>query len=297
MHAVLITAYRDFPALSRLVTRFDPSFFKIYIHVDKRTPISREQIGELRGLGASVVSRYSIRWGSITHLYAIIDLLRQAVHAGGVDYVHLISGQDYPLTGPGEFERRCDGRIFMNLSTLSGESKYIKDRYRYRNLFYFLQTGPRGSGRLHRLMDWPSRLIQSLLGMGRSKFGPFTRLYKGIMWMSFPAAAGAELVSDPAAAAFLRAIRTTYVPEEIFFPTYFLNSHWRESVVDDNLRHVDWTNRNGSIPAFLDESDLQPILSSNALFARKMSSDISGELLDQIDAACFDGTAKGEAAE
>jgi hypothetical protein len=297
MHAVLITAYRDFPALSRLVSRFDPEFFKIFIHIDKRSRISRAQIGELERLGASVVSRYSIRWGSITHLFAIIDLLRSAVDAGGIDYVHLISGQDYPLAGPAEFNRRCHGCIFMNFSPLSDESQYIKDRYWLRNFFYFLQAGLRGGGTLHRILDWPSRFFQKRLGLRRSRFGPFSTIYKGIMWMSFPAAAAAELIENPAAAAFLQAIRTTYLPEEIFFQTYFLNSHWRQSVENDDLRYADWRKRNGSIPAFLDQSDLQPILASNALFARKMSSDVSSELLDQIDAACFDGTAKGEAAE
>jgi hypothetical protein len=115
--------------------------------------------------------------------------------------------------------------------------------------------------------------------------------------MSFPAAAAAELVRDPAAAAFLRAIRTTYLPEEIFFQTYFLNSDLRDRVVNDDLRYVDWGKRYGSIPAFLDESDLQPILKSNALFVRKVSSGISEGLLDQIDAACFDGRRAGEPAK
>ena len=56
-----------------------------------------------------------------------------------------------------------------------------------------------------------------------------------------------------------------------------------------DLRYTDWQYRNGSVPAYLDGSDLGPILGSNALFARKVSSDVSAHLLDQIDAQCFGG--------
>jgi hypothetical protein len=108
-----------------------------------------------------------------------------------------------------------------------------------------------------------------------------------MVWMSIPASAASELLKDPEATDFLDAIGTAYVPEEIFFQTYFLNSPMRGSIVNDDLRYTDWRKRNGSIPAFLDESDLEPLLRSKALFARKVSSDISSDLLDEIDTARF----------
>jgi len=297
MHAVLITAYKDYASLERLVRRLDRDFFKIYVHVDRRSAIHRSQMEELERLGASVTKDYHVRWGTMTHLYAMIDLLRQAMAVGGVDYVHLISGQDYPLCDPAEFERRCGGRIFMNYACVDDDSDYIKDRYRLRNLFYFLQFGSGVSNRLYYLFDAPSRWLQRRMGLFRKRVGSFETLYKGTAWMSFPASAAVDLLGDEVARQFLKAVRTTYLPEEIFFQTYFLNSRLRGSVVNEDLRYIDWSNRNGSIPAFLDESDLEPILRSNALFARKMSSDISAELLDQIDALCFHRAVKGEAAE
>ena len=59
-------------------------------------------------------------------------------------------------------------------------------------------------------------------------------------------------------------------------------------VVNDDLRYTDWRRRNGSVPAYLDETDVGALLGSDALFARKVSSDISGELLDAIDDERFD---------
>jgi hypothetical protein len=99
-----------------------------------------------------------------------------------------------------------------------------------------------------------------------------------------------RLLADPIAADFLAAIRNTRLAEEIFFPTYFMNSDLAPWMAKDDLRYTDWCERNGSSPACLDERDAESLLSSNALFARKVSSETSGRLLDMIDAARFGST-------
>jgi hypothetical protein len=287
MHAVLITAYKDYPSLLRLVRRLDRGFFKTYIHIDRRSRISRSERAELSRHGATIINNRFVRWGSISHLLAIMDLLRLATAEADVDYIHIISGQDYPLVDAETFRSRCDGRIFMNFEPVGDSSDYIKDRYRLRNYFYFLQLGSRVVNQVARVLDPPSRWLQTRLGVRRTSFGPFETLHKGMVWMSFPTTAATALLRDPVAMDFLHAIRTAYVAEEIFFQTYFLNSDMRASIVNDDLRYTDWKRRNGSTPAFLDESDLGSVLRSNALFARKMSSDISSKLLDRIDAERF----------
>ncbi|MFL6753915.1 MAG: beta-1,6-N-acetylglucosaminyltransferase, partial [Sphingomicrobium sp.] len=96
--------------LRRLVQRLDPAFFRPFVHIDRRSEIGAAQISELHALGCDVSKAYPIRWGSFTHLEAILSLMRRALSAGGFDYVHIISGQDYPLKTAEEFERQCDGR-------------------------------------------------------------------------------------------------------------------------------------------------------------------------------------------
>jgi Core-2/I-Branching enzyme len=287
MHAVLITAYKDYPSLLRLVRRLDRDFFKPYIHLDRKSRIGDVEIDELRRLGAEVRKTFVIRWGSYTHLQAILHLLTDALRRDDFDYVHVISGQDYPLWSASEFKRRCNDRIFIDYAALNVQPDFVRNRYELGDPFHFLLTGPPGSGRIHKFLSRRSRRLHERIGTRRTQFGPYASIYKALVWSSFPAWAARPLLDDPKAHAFLEAIRTTRVAEEVFFPTYFLNSDLAPFVVKDDLRYTDWRHRNGSKPAYLDESDTERVLSSGALFARKVSSETSARLLDAIDATRF----------
>ncbi len=229
------------------------------------------------------MKKYRIRWGAITHLYAILHLLRMATADVGCDYVHIITGQDYPIASVGDFEARCDGHIFMAYQPLEACPDYIKDRYRRFSVFYMMLSGPPFSGSIHKHLDRLSLWGQSRLGIYRHEIPPFRMLYKGIVWMSFPTAAGRKLLVDPLAQTFLKSIRTTYLAEEIFFHSYFLNSDLASQVVNSDLRYTDWRFRNGSVPAYLDESDVEPAFACRALFARKVSTDISQAFVSRVD--------------
>ena len=269
--------------LERLAKRCDPTFFRLFTHIDARSPIGPKDMARLSALGCHVFKKYRIRWGSITHLYAILDLLQMATQEADCDYVHIISGQDYPVASVDDFQARCDGHIFMNYEALQDCPDYVKDRYRRFNLFYRLQSGPPFSGSIHKHLDRLSLWGQRRLGIHRQQITPFQTLFQGIVWMSFPAAAGRKLLADPVAQTFLKSIRTTYLPEETFFQSYFLNSELAARVLNSDLRYADWTHRNGSVPAYLEESDVEPIWARRPLFARKVSTDVSQAFMRRID--------------
>ena len=68
------------------------------------------------------------------------------------------------------------------------------------------------------------------------------------------------------------------VPDEIFFQTLVLNSPHRDSVVDANLRYIDWPG-----PRVLRADDLDALLGSGMLFARKFDETVDAEILDLLD--------------
>lgn len=284
-HAVAITAYTDFDALWNLVTALDPRCYRTFVHVDAKSSIGGEQIAKLTAHGCRVVRKHAVPWGGYAHLLAVLDLLEMALERDDVEYVHVVSGQDYPAASFDEMKRACDGRIYMTVTPLENASEQVRTRYETYNVFWFLQA----HGWLYGRLDAMSSYLQRVLRIRRRGLGVHRELYKGMIWTSLPAEVCRFVLGCPEKARWLRALRTTYVPEELFFQTLIMNSRYRDSVVRTNLRYTDWSFRNGSCPAVLDVSDLEPIVRSRPLFVRKMDSRISTELMRTLRARIGSG--------
>lgn len=71
--AILITAYKDYSHLKRIVDFFDHDF-QIYIHLDKNSEISHSLIDEIITNNKVKVFRkkYKVNWGGLNHLRAIL---------------------------------------------------------------------------------------------------------------------------------------------------------------------------------------------------------------------------------
>jgi hypothetical protein len=76
----------------------------------------------------------------------------------------------------------------------------------------------------------------------------------------------------------LKRLRFTFCADEIYFQTILMNSPLKNKVINNNLRFIDWTKRNGSFPANLDESDFQMLVESDKIFARKFDFPVSEKL-------------------
>jgi hypothetical protein len=84
-------------------------------------------------------------------------------------------------------------------------------------------------------------------------------------------------------AEFVRFFKYVDVPDELFFQTVIMNSPLCGSVVNDNLRYIDWKDPNAASPAILTTSDLESLTRSSKLFARKFDTTVDGDVLDLID--------------
>jgi len=76
----------------------------------------------------------------------------------------------------------------------------------------------------------------------------------------------------------LKRLRFTFCADEIYFQTILMNSPLKDKIVNNNLRFIDWTRRNGNFPANLDESDFHSLKNSDKIFARKFEFPISEKL-------------------
>ena len=121
MQAFVITAYKDYEALKTLTLALSQRGLCV-IHADAQGAITARQVEELNALpNVRAIRKYKVNWGSVCHLYALLDLCRMALEDERVDYLHLMSAQDVPLLCADEMERRFAGetRLFMRRSTPS----------------------------------------------------------------------------------------------------------------------------------------------------------------------------------
>lgn len=285
MQAILITAYKNYHHLEDLVNFFDDRF-NIYIHIDKKSSISKEDIQKLSSKRRVqyISQQYKINWGGINHLKAILELAEKAIGNSENKYCHLITGHDYPivpLNKLSDFINTNGTNDFMEYFPLpySAWPEEGMDRLSRYNI-YDLIDGRTGLN--ERLIKGFSKL-QKMIGFKRSFSKDFPPLYGGSTYWSLKRES-LEYVFQymEEHPRFLKRFRYSFCSEEIFFQTILLNSPIKETIINDNMRFIIWEERNGNFPANLDYNDYDNIQKSKALFARKFEFPVSEDLLNRI---------------
>jgi hypothetical protein len=99
------------------------------------------------------------------------------------------------------------------------------------------------------------------------------------------------VAARPDVVAFFRRVD---IPDEIFFHTILMSSPLRDTIVDDNLRYIDWTR--GRRPAILETRDVDALRASPKLYARKFDVHQDENVLDLIDRELLHDDVRAEAA-
>ena len=81
----------------------------------------------------------------------------------------------------------------------------------------------------------------------------------------------------------VRFFHRSAVPDESFFQTILMNSPLAGTLVNDDLRYVDWSEGAAS-PRVLTAFDLERMIRSSALFARKFDPRVDRGVIDALDA-------------
>lgn len=281
--AYLLTAYKDFMQVYRLAA-FLCEKDCVYIHVDKKsTSITDENIKRLNEIpGCKAIRKYKIAWGGYTHVQAFLSLMKLAIANPEVSYIHMLTGEDYPLMSADRLHERFveEKHIYMDYMSQETFGEAVRKRYYYYNWF---QNKNVKNPFLWQLQNFTVNL-QRLVGVRRRGLGEFSHVYKGLVYISMPIEAARDIISylgnHPE---YERALYRCQLPEEFFFQTYLLNTEWRDLVIKKELRYMDWIKGDGGSPAYLDESDFDAIIRSGCFFARKMHPVKSAELMKRID--------------
>lgn len=276
MQAMIITAYKDFDALCRVVRALSAHAL-CFVHVDAAGSITAEQTASLDAMpGVRAIRRYRVNWGSITHLRALLALCGMALEDPRVTYLHLMSAQDFPTLSAEAFIARFEGetRLFMQMLNTADDPALAHryEHYHFMHLLNYRDPSDWAQNWVGRIDRW-----QDMLHVRRKISLP----YKGLVWLSLPRDAAQHALRDPACRRLFRRLATTYIPEEFFFQNAFLGTAFEGRIVNCSLHFSVWDEPQRGLPAVLDLSDLPRIDASGCAFARKV--DAGTPLFDELE--------------
>jgi hypothetical protein len=258
---------------SEAVLPFDEAIDNFYQNSES---ITDEQIRELNRIPDCCAFRmYRIAWGSFRHVEAILALMIRALLKEDVGYLHLLTGEDYPLFLVSMLDAAFLGNehIYMDYILPQDLPPEVTVRFRTRNILVNANIKNKLLWQLqHQAGKWQEEKGKLRDGIGGFDAGS---IYKGLVYCSMPREAAAYVLrfvsrTDPS---FWEDLKTCQVPEEFFFQTIFMNSReWKDKVKNRQLRYMDWSKGNGSSPAYLTEADYSAVVKARKdgyCFARK----------------------------
>ncbi|MDE5413800.1 beta-1,6-N-acetylglucosaminyltransferase [Alkalihalobacterium chitinilyticum] len=284
--AYIILAHNKPEQLIRLINRLNEEDITFIIHYDKNSPDS--EFGELKDFFSNYNNIYfseriKCYWGGINLVRATLGCLSLLQKENiQYDYASLLSGQDYPLFSNSkikEFFYQNKGKQFMQYFKPINVWKN-EDRIRY---YYFNNYNIRGNSFKKFVFSNFNRIIKKL--NIRRYYYPFEEFYGGSQWWSLSKDCINYILDytrqNGKAVSFFKYV---FIPDEIFFQTIILNSDFKELVVNNHLRYIDWSS--DPAPKVLGKEDLNLLINSNKLFARKFDCNKDSEVLDLIDEIC-----------
>ena len=285
--AILITAYKNYSHLKKIINFFDEDF-QIYVHLDRKSKISPEEIDVFvtNNKVKFFCRKYKVNWGGLNHLKSILFLAKEALKDENNFYFHLISGQDFPI-------RSCeDFKSFFQINSIRNYIDHFEvpfsgwggngglDRLSYFNFYDLFDAKKMSQSR------WITKTVKAQKKIGYERALPKTlsNLYGGSTWWSLNREAVDHCITFTLKnKGFLNRFKHTFCSEEFYFQTILMNSGLKDSMLKDNLRFIDWQKNNGASPAILGMADLTKLNNSNAFFARKFESSASLKLLASLE--------------
>jgi hypothetical protein len=273
----LIAAHKDPGQLNALVGQLRDDDFLVYVHLDAKGAIDPREVHPAARL---VTDRVAVHWGCFSQVRATLNSLAQIVaEVPDFDKVLFLSAQDFPLlSNPALKAALAELRQHELLDTVAigrGPGQWAAG-YRY-EYFYRADAGKA----LRLACSLANRLLRA---SGRTRRLPAGLApYGGSSWWALSRACVCELLErirrEPGITRFFGSVACA---DEMFFQTLVMNSRFRDRVLSQNFRYIQWPEQGGRNPKILEEHDFERIAASKAHFCRKVDSRLSAGLLPRL---------------
>lgn len=280
-HAYLIMCHSNFNILMKLLKSIDDVRNDIYIHIDKKVNSCPYDIlkDSVHNAKINFIKRISVNWGGYSQIRAEMALLDEATKSNH-SYYHLISGVDYPLKSQDYIHNYFQDHLgceFIRFDITACREKTFLDRIRY--YYFFQEFIGRNSGKIPALcytLQEKLLILQKKLHVDRVKRFP-EEIYKGTQGFSITHDMALYLLKQKKKIKHL--CRYGMCVDEIFLQTMAMQSPYRERIVNNSLRDIDW--QRGK-PYTFGDIDFEELKSTDRLFARKFDEQVSMEIIEKL---------------
>jgi hypothetical protein len=259
--AHLILTYTSPQLTERLIKAIAHPQFDFYIHVDKKFSIDPYL--------------YLKKYDNVYSIKATFKCIKEIVSSNiKYDYINFLSGQDYPIKSSKymlDFFERNKGKQFIEFQSIDREWIEAQPRITKYHFTNFTFKGRHRIEWLVNLLTPKRKMPHDLQPYGRAMF-----------WMMTPERAMYVVNYVENNPQLERFFVFTWGSDEFVFQTILMNSPYKNELVSNDYRYIDWS-AGGAHPKVLDVTDIDHLKASDDLFARKVSTDRSGILLDALD--------------
>lgn len=272
--AHLILAHKNPQQLERLIYALDHPQFDFYIHIDKKADISKFSYLLKKENIYFIKKRVDILWASYGTIQATLNGFEE-IALPKYKYINVISGQDFPIKSADYIYNYIIKRVgteFITCESINDEWKEAAHRV---TEYHFINWNIPGKFRL-------SKILTFLLP--RRKFPLDYEIVGRANWFTITENAAQYILEfvtkNPKV---VRYFKYCWGADEFIFSTILYNSEYKKSI-QDNLVYVDWSVNTAGHPKILNKDDLNKLVSSDKLFARKIDAEQDNTIINLLEA-------------
>ena len=277
-------AHHRFDVLEELLKDLDDERNDIFLHIDKKTKVFDEAKLKAAVKKGQIyfVPRIKVYWGDFSQIKCVVKMLKYSISKGFHDYYHLLVGVEYPIKSQEyihHFIKANYGKEFIGFD-IPDFQNYI-DRIKY---FHFASKYARNENKFaiyfktfaDILLQLQKRLRVNRLKREESYYR------KGYANWSITHGLASYIIKE--FPKIKKQYKWSICGDEIIFHTIVYNSRFYANVYDvrneykSAMRLTSWTRKGNQM--IMD--DLEMLLKSDKLFARKFDTEDAVELVQKI---------------
>lgn len=269
-HAICIVAHKNWKQLQDLIETISTPLTEIYLHIDKKSRESFDSFKKNNGINwdnIHIINSIPVFWGDHSQLLAELALFNEVLKKKEeYSYVHLISGQDFPVRPISDIIVECENTQNDYLSFINDKDKgRYERRLKYKHLFVSKCRSSKAANLLRRLY----LIFQIIFGVNYLKqYG--LEFQVGANWMSITIDSLEYIVKEypKYQDLFSRGIST-----EECYKQMILQTKKDAKIVNNSKRFIVFPHMAPN-PIVLTMAQYGDIIGSDAFFARKFDDTI-----------------------